>query len=263
MNDKLVQLHDGELDEQEATQMRAWLTEAPADRALLDAMHRVDRTLIEVDRLIGPGAERIESGRQALKTMLRSTANDRPMGGGHWAFRRRMIVVAGGALAAAAAIAIWVAWPAGTVIGTVRYDASNSLEVKQRTNAIRLGGVVRAPLTGKAEIDLPGILQMQLSKGGEVGFGQSAGDLRLACGWATLETFAEVTVRLGDGLHYMVVPPHSTFKLRMPLNYIELAQQTGTSVVVMGDRRQTVEAGTTVRLDLTTGNLTESDGPEQ
>jgi len=263
MNDKLVQLHDGELDDQEATRMRASLTEEAADRAMLDAMHRVDRTLIEVDRLIAPGAERIESGKDTLKAVLRDAASDRPIRGGHLAFRRRIIAVAGGALAAAAAIAIWVAWPAAGVIGTVWYDGGATLVPDHDAQPIHLGSSLTALPDGKADIDVPGVFQMRLSRGGEVRIGQSADDLRLVCGWATLHTFAEATLRLGDGPHYVVARPHSTFKVRMPSTCVELAQQRGTSVLVMGDRRQTVEAGTTVRLDLTTGNLTESDGPEQ
>jgi len=263
MNDKLVQLHDGELDDQEATRMRASLTEEAADRAMLDAMHRVDRTLIEVDRLIAPGAERIESGKDTLKAVLRDAASDRPIRGGHLAFRRRIIAVAGGALAAAAAIAIWVAWPAAGVIGTVRYDLSENLRSGETSAALRLQDVVRAPLVGEADIDVPGVFRMRLFRGGEIRIGRSAGDLRWVSGQLTLQAFTDVTLQLGDGPHCIVARGHSTFRLRMPSTYVDLAQQTGTSVVVMGDRRQTVEAGTTVRLDLTTAGLTESDGTEQ
>ena len=263
MNDKLLQLHDGELGDDEATRMRASLTEAPTDRALLDAMYRVDRTLVEVDRLIGPDAERIESGKKALKTILRGQVNSREPRRVRAAFRRPVFAAVGGALAAAAAVAIWVAWPVAGVIGTVRYDAPDNLEFEQSTAPIRLGAAVRAPLNGKADIEVPGILQMQLSEAGEVRIGRSATDLQLLDGWATLQTFAEVTLHLGDGRHYIVARPQSIVKVRMPPNYIELAQQSGTRVVVAGEERQTLEAGTTVRLDLARSSLTESDGPEQ
>lgn len=262
MNDRLVQLHDGELGDDEATRMRASLTEA-ADRALLDAMHRVDRTLVEVDRLMGPGAERIESGKQALKAILRGRANGHEPRRVRAVFRRPVFAAVGGALAAAAAITIWAAWPGPHVIGTVQYRGTRGLSSDQPPAAIWLGSVVRAPSDGEADIDVPGVFQMQLSRGGEIRIGRSAGDLRLVCGWATLQTFAEVTLRLGEAPHCVVASFPSTLKVRMSESDIELIQQSGTSVVVAGDQRQTVAAGATVRIDLARSSLIEPDGREQ
>ena len=263
MNDKLVQLHDGELDDAEATRVRASLTEAPADRALLDAMHRVDRTVVEVDRLIAPGAERIESGKQALKAALCGAASDQQTHGAHLAFRRRIIAVAGGALAAAAAIAIWVAWPAAGVIGTVQYRGARTLTLDEDSTALRLASVVQAPFGGEAEIDVPGVFHMRLFRGGEVRIGRKASDLRWISGRVTLQTFAEVTLRLGDTAYSVVSRPNSSFQILVFEGYVRVAQQSGTSVVVAGDQRQTVEAGTTVRIDLTSSSLIGADGPEQ
>ncbi|HUW81772.1 MAG TPA: hypothetical protein VMZ31_03110 [Phycisphaerae bacterium] len=263
MNDKLVQLHDGELGNDEATRMRASLTEEAADRALLDAMDRVDRTLVEVDRLIGPGAERIESGKQALKAILRTKVNGHEPRRARAVFRRPVFAAVGGALAAAAALAIWVAWPAAGVIGTVRYDVPENLRLGKRSAVLRLEEAVRAPWEGEADIDVPGVFQMRLSKGGEVKIGRRASEVRWISGRVTFQAFADVTLRLGDTAYSVVSRPNSIAQLRTFTEYIELAQQSGTSVVVAGGQRQTVEAGTTVRLDLGRSSLTESDGPEQ
>jgi len=263
MNDKLLELHDGELNEGEATRLRTALTDQAADRAALDAMDRVDRTLMEVDRLIGASAGRIESGKEALKAVLRSRASDQQTRGAHFAFRRRTIAVVSGALAAAAAIMIWVAWPAPGVIGTVRYPRNVDVGAGGNAERIRLGSVVRAPSKGMADIQVPNVFHMWLDGGGEVAIGSRASDLRLTVGWVTLQTFAEVMLRIGDGPHSVLGNPDSGFRLRLVGDGFELSQQTGTSVVITGEQRQRVEAGQTVRIGLDTSRLTDPEGQQQ
>jgi len=238
----VIQLHDGELPEEEAAQVINLIGASATRRDMLASIEHVDHAARVMDAVIAPSAEQVRQGRTALQVALvREEAARR---------RRRVGVIAAG-LAAAACVA-FVFWPAPAPpsIGTVSYVAANAASAGSREMAVLLGSTVHAPSEATAIVQVSGVATMGISNRGALRIGNRATDFTLERGSVSLQTMAPLTITVAGTGYVVRVDADAAVDVAIRAAVLQVVQRKGSSVLSSHGTERTISAPERVRLDL-------------
>jgi len=231
VEEKLVQYHDGELSDQQATAVEALLADDPAQREELIEIEQVDQALRDADALfIQSNAVEVAQRQAALKASLPMATGTERISGHLLARHRRTWAAVATIGSLAAALAMALLWPEGqTVVGTARHLSQRDMQAQGMGRDVYLHRPITVTEGNLIVIESEAAQVVLPVLGSSVVF-ESPNRIRIIAGVANIESTSAVTVVVGS-LWQAEVPADASVAISMWTTTMEWWQMTGTSVL--------------------------------